>query len=399
MNKEATSSNSNLYLQSKKRKRDDIKSEEENSPEIGYKNINEEKYTIQFLNKNPIFKYHSDILHTNDGNFLNNKFEAYYSYRDKKLYLVSPNHFNYQLYIFNLNYNRIIKKLKGHSFFITSIKYFFNQLNKKEYLLSSDRNKWVILWDINNNFDKKVIINTKYKYNYIYSCLILFNISNNYNNYCLNISNNKSIQIEDNINSYIIISSNNLANNNENKESTNIYLLDNGSFIKTSYNNNTNNLLSWLNKKDNKEFVIELCSDKIIIYNIFDKDIYYEFKNGNNYMSGFIKSENEDFLYSNSIEKYIYIYNLNQKILVKTINVEGWSLYKIIEWDERYLIIIDSYKKVLKIIDIKQGKVISCLSNIHSVGITSLKKITHPVYGESLLTCGKDNKIKLWILK
>ena len=101
----------------------------------------------------------------------------------------------------------------------------------------------------------------------------------------------------------------------------------------------------------------------------------------------------------NSIEKFIYIYNLNQKILVNSINVGGWSLYNIVRWNDQYILAIDSYEKLLKIIDINQGKAITCYSNIHSIGITSIKKIVHPVYGESILTSGKDNKIKLWTLK
>ena len=380
----------------KKRKRNDIKLEEENSSKKYI--INKPQYNIEFIKKNPNFIYHSTIIHINDGNLLNNKFEAFYCYKDKKLYIASPNHFNYQLYILCLNNNRMIVKLKGHSFFITSIRYFFNQTDKKEYLISADRNKWVIIWDINNNFDKKVVINTRIKDTHIYSCLILFNITNTA---FLSTSNNSTFENEDNTNSYIIISSNNLSYDNESSEYTSIYLLDNDSFIKSTYNNNTNYLLSWLNKMNNKEYIIELCKEKVLIYNIFDEDTYYEFENGINYMSGFIcnKYDEIDYLFTNTIEKYIFIYNLNEKILVNTINIGGWSLYNIIQWDNKYIIVIDSYKKLMKIIDIDQGKAISCLSNVHSVGITSIKKINHPLYGESLLTSGKDNKIKLWILK
>ena len=390
--------NTNSFIVSKKRKRDNKEIEEVNSSINANININKEKFKIEYLHKNPNFIFNSTIIDTNDGNLLHNKFETYLSYKDKKLYLVSPNHFSYQLYILCLNNNKILRKQKGHSYFVTSIRYFFNKTNNNEYLLSSDANKWVILWDINNNFDKKVIVNCKYKNNYIYSCLILFNI---FNSKYLSSSNSSTTENDDNSNnnSFIVISSNTLSN--ENYEYTNIYLLRNGAFIKNTYNNNTNYLLSWANNFDNKEYIIELCSDKVIIYNIFDDDIYCSFDNGINYMSGFIlhKDEEGDFLYTNSIEKYIYIYNINRKILINTINIGGWSLYNLIQWNEKYLIIIDSYKKALKIIDVLQGKAINCLGNIHSIGITSIKKINHPIYGESILTSGKDNKIKLWVLK
>ena len=134
--------------------------------------------------------------------------------------------------------------------------------------------------------------------------------------------------------------------------------------------------------------------------NIFDDDVYYEFEDGKNFMSGYIVSKNKtDYLYINSIEKKIYIYNLTDKILFKTISVEGWSLYSIIEWNESFLLAMNSYKKLIYVLDIEQGKAISCFSGIHSIGITAMKKIRYLKHGDSLLTSGKDNKIKLWILK
>ena len=125
--------------------------------------------------------------------------------------------------------------------------------------------------------------------------MILFNI---FNSKYLSSSNSSTTENDDNSNnnSFIVISSNTLSN--ENYEYTNIYLLRNGAFIKNTYNNNTNYLLSWANNFDNKEYIIELCSDKVIIYNIFDDEIYCAFDNGINYMSGFIlhKYEEGDFL-------------------------------------------------------------------------------------------------------
>jgi predicted RND superfamily exporter protein len=84
----------------RKRKRNDIKIEEEISSQTNNSFINNETslFSINYLNKNPIFIYHSTIINANEGNLFNNKFETFYSSKDKKLYLVSPNHFNYQLH-------------------------------------------------------------------------------------------------------------------------------------------------------------------------------------------------------------------------------------------------------------------------------------------------------------
>ena len=56
----------------------------------------------------------------------------------------------------------------------------------------------------------------------------------------------------------------------------------------------------------------------------------------------------------------------------------------------------DYSNKSFKIIDTEINKVISQFSGFHYGNIVCVKKINHPVYGESLLTAGNDVTIKLW---
>ena len=57
--------------------------------------------------------------------------------------------------IFALIDNNRITNLKGHTNKITTIRYFLNNKNFKEYLISADIDKIVvIIWDITNNFKK-----------------------------------------------------------------------------------------------------------------------------------------------------------------------------------------------------------------------------------------------------
>ena len=108
-------------------------------------------------------------------------FEIFISYKDNKEYLVSPNTNNYKLDIYNLINNQLITSLSGHKNHIWTIRYFINNKNKNEYLISADDNKIVIIWDISNNYNIKYTINTKYGHQ-ILSCLLIFphNSDDNY---------------------------------------------------------------------------------------------------------------------------------------------------------------------------------------------------------------------------
>ena len=279
-----------------------------------------------------------------------------------------------------LLYNKKIISLQGHNNTIRTIRYFMNIKNKKEYLISADKNKIVIIWDITNNYNILYNINTNYGDD-IYSCLLIF--SNNDNN------------------NYIITSTYNTSSNID-KSSTKIYSLNNGKFIK--YINNSNNyiiyyLLSWYNIKDNKYYIIEFANNKIVINNLLEDKLYSELiqQPEDDHYSGFIKNkDNKDYLYSSSYNGYINIWDLYNKNIFKIINTNNCILYNIIEWNDKYIMVADRDNKSFKIIDMETFKVISDIKGEHKNKVKSIKKIYHPIYGESLLSSGEDGIIKLW---
>ena len=144
-------------------------------------------------------------------------FEIFISYKDNKEYLVSPNNNNYNIDIFRLIDNQQIQSLKGHNKKIRAIRYFINNKNKNEYLISGDDDKRVIIWDITNNYNIKYNIDTKYGHN-IYSCLLIFP-KNNEDNYIITSTFNKSDDMD--------------------KSATKIYLF-NDEYKVIKYINNTN---------------------------------------------------------------------------------------------------------------------------------------------------------------
>ena len=277
-----------------------------------------------------------------------------------------------------LLYNKKILSLKGHKDTIISIRYFINikNKNKNEYLISSDKNKIVIVWDITNNYNILYNINTNYGDD-IYSSLLIFSINDN--------------------NNYIITSTKNISNDAD-KSSTKIYSLNSGKFIK--YINNSNNyetyyLLSWYNIKDNKYYLIELANNKIVINNLLEDKLYSELiqEPESSHYSGFIKNRNnKDYFFSSSFNGYINIWDLYNKNNVKIINTNKYRLNNIIEWNDKYIIVVDFDNKSFKIINIETFDI----KRVYKKGVKSIKKIYHPMHGESLLSSDQDGIIKLW---
>ena len=345
------------------------------------------KLTHQFIKEPKNLKFKYNIITTNTFSGSNDIFEIFISNKDNEEYLASQNANNYNIDIFRLIENRKIHSLKGHKNYLSTIKYFINNKNKNEYLISGGNDNKVIIWDINDNYNIKCNIETLYG-GYIYSCLLIFpeNMDNN----------------------YIITST--INNSGYNGDSgTKIFLFNNDSkFVK--YIKNTNNieiyyLLSWYNKKNHKYYIIQFANKKIMINNLLEDESYYELihEPEHDHLSGFIDyGDDNDYLYSSSRNGYIHIWDLYNKNIIKVINTNGYlqgsELAHIIKWNKKYIITVDINFKLIKIIDIENDSITDIKSG-HSGKLQCIKKIYHPLYGESLLSSAEDGIIKLWTIE
>ena len=331
--------------------------------------------------KNPNLKYRLDITNTNCKYGTNDMFEVFLSKRDNKHYLVSPNCQNYNLDIFTLIDNKKILSLKGHKYDIRTIKYMYNNNKNKEYLISADDFRQIIIWDINKDYEiiyrkKSIRLET------INTCLMIFPHNEN--------------------DIYIVISSR--SSYESTFEHTFVYSLYNtNKETKLSGSNYlTWHILPWFNKKDKQYYIIHLCFKNIVIFNLLKDEKYDIFiqEPESNHFSGFIYSkDNYDYLCSTSQNGFINIWDLFNKKIYKVINTYSCKLDIIILWNNKYIIGGDNnINKTLKIIDIEKGKIISSIKGQHTDYIQCLKKINHPIYGESLLSGGCDKIIKLWSL-
>ena len=348
-------------------------------------NINTEyikKINYKFNSEPKKLKYKQTIIKTNDLFGANDLFEVFISYKDNKEYIVSPNFKTFNLDILSLLDNSLIKSLKGHKNHITTIRYFINNKDYKEYLISGDQNQIVIIWDISENYNIKYQINTGYKYGKnIYSCLLVF---------------------LDNINDNFIVTSIK-GISDDNNSATKIYSFNNGEYIryiKDSSLNAINYLLYWHNKDNNKFYIIQLAEGKILINNLLEDELYAELKQESktSIYCGFISNKNnKDYLFSTSKGGNINIWDLYNKNLFKTININSYLVY-IIEWNNKYIITGDYNTHSFKIFDIEKYELITDIGGEHTGPLTCVKKVNHPLYGESLLTASWDKNIKLWCL-
>ena len=348
-----------------------------------YQTMNEIKFK-----KNPNLIYNKIILKNNPIFGCNDIYEIFYCYKDNNQYIVYPNNEAFSLNVINMLYteqfNILTKVLKGHKTKIFSIRYFLNKDNLDEYLISSDISQIVIIWNITDNYNIKNIITTNYIEN-VYSCLILFNI------------NNTNIVITSTIDTF----------SNDECRSRKYSLDNNCKYIESisgTENNNSLYLLYWYNKYDSEDYLIEFCFGKICIYNIIRNTEYCQFFSDCNesFCCGLIyKKNNDDLLISTSDGDYINIYNLNNKIKINEIKAEFCGISYIIRWSDNYFIAADQENNSFKVIDIDQLKVINNIKvdkTNNQKGIVCVKKIYHPKYGESLVTCG-NRDLCLWTLK
>ena len=330
-----------------------------------------EKFIKQNINaefkENPQNLKLRDTLTTNASSYNQlAKFDVYIGFKDHIEYLVCSNKNTNNLDIMRIKDKTIITSLKGHNANAIVIKYYLKD-DKEEYILSSDANKLVIIWDIQNFFNKKYTIQAQYS-NHIYDAKLLFNVFNK---------------------DYILLS--NYASNEYSK----LYeFKENTPFVKNIYGTNdhiTYYMIPWFYQ--NKYYLIECSQNKIYINNMFEDENYANLSmdpEGNHYC-GYLYNENY-LCVSDYCQKFVRIWDLVNKVIYKQINYDtswSYSSYEIIPWNSKYLIFGSDYYFI--IMDINEGKTIKKIDITDSSEIRSMKKIKVGQLGECFICGGNGN--------
>jgi len=309
--------------------------------------------------------------------YLDNTFLVFKSF-DDILYFIYVNT-NNSIISYNLVNNQKISEIKNpHKSYVSNFGYYADKKYKRDLLISicGGLNN-IKLWNVNNWL---CLLNIKniYEYGHMYSACFL----------------NESNQI------YIITSS---CKDYENENSAPIKVFDlNGNKLKeiTFSNDYTYNIKSYYDYKTSKNYIVTGNFGSIKSYD-FNKNKIYHIYGKNRYKHyGIEINDKEEIikLYDSCCDGNVRIWNFHSGDLLKNIKVYDNFLYGICIWNNNYLC-VGCQDKTIKLIDLKEGKVIKNLIG-HEEKVINLKKVDHPKYGECLISQGWEyDQIKLWINK
>ena len=282
---------------------------------------------------------------------------------------------------------------------INLVKYFFNPENFSEYLVSGSE-KEIYIYDIVDNFKKKYKIDLNIKE--LVDCILYF--SNNQNN-------NRYIYISDCVDRFGF-----------NYSKIDIYTIDN-KFIESLEGGGISiQLLLWYDKINDNHFIINITSSCIVMINLLNKKKIKQWDNkikDFHFKDGLYKGDNSYIYNDNYLVTMNYdellIFDLYNKSLFKKIKMnvgqknkeygfyEKYKLKNIVKWNNRYAISVSQPKSIypkfisiIHIIDIEKGKVISKIIHKELNNVQFIKKLNHPIYGESLIIADSWSAFFIW---
>ena len=299
-----------------------------------------------------------------------------------EIYLISP-YFDVQkiseqehhISIINIKDHKNEMVLIGHKDRVITARYFQNPDKKNHYLISADRKGHVIVWDLTQK--GKIIYEETFTYDsFIYSVLLMF---------------------EETDIIYAVIST--LANGKT--WVVNIKEKDNKKELKDSNDLNVYFLCYWWDEKKKDHNIISCGKGKIVIDEFksgVQKVFHTDDKHPNNLGAMVFKKDGKNFLITSSTYGLIKVFDLEKKTELYSKNFEEVFFYSFVKWNDQYILLNDCLQRRILVLDINDN------FNVKSKVLCPkmyfdrfMRKIDHPLYGESILTVGIDWKIKLFI--
>ena len=309
--------------------------------------------------------------------------------KDQKTYLISPLFEQgittnvFFIRVISIEDNIVIKKLEGHDDRILNVRYFYNEITQKDYLVSADKKNKVIVWDINDDY--KLLKKLEFKFEgFIYSNVLFFK---NDSIYLITSSMDYqgSVKIVD-------ITKNDPPEDVNSTEDFPVYFM-------TIYHNkiNTKNYLILNGKKNIK--IVEIFPENEN-EDIFIKEFTTEEEKLYNSGGLIYNFNNYDYYICSKTNGTLMIINLEiMEQVGDDRKFDGVSFYNIVKWNEKYLLFLDSYNRKVNVLDLNDHKIKSKMVFPELKYPRYMKKVIHPIYGEALLIIGVDFKIKLYINK
>lgn len=287
--------------------------------------------------------------------------------------------------LIDLQDNKEIKQLFGHTDRIVTCRFFEDPHTKKQYLISADRKYKVKVWDLSDDgkiiFDKAV---DGYD-NFIYSVLMVFE--------------------EDKI--YVLTST---LGNGE----TNVYTINKDKEkdkdkvevikLKDTKDLNIYYLDYWFEESTEdgqSEHHIIQCGKSNILISQLKKDTNYSIKTdekyANNLCAMVFKKGDKDLLITSATRGLIKVIDLKDKKEIYSKEYADVFFYNFIRWNDQYILLYEAMQRRILVLDVyNEYKIVSKVLCPEMYYDRFLRKVDHPKYGESILSVGIDWKVKLY---
>ena len=347
-------------------------------------------YNIEAYSNPKHIRFLKDLIEDTFDNFgLDNIFCIYKSIDDNLNLIYSC---LTSIISFDLINNKKINEIKNaHTENITNFRYQFDKKNQRDLIISvsSDDNN-IKLWNITKCTCLLNINHINKKGQLLSACFL------NHKNQIYILTSNKSFGDSEPIKVYDFL----------------------GNKIKEIRNSNYKTFIleSYYDIKLNKNFIIAGNVGSIKSYDYSSNKIYHKYDNNKRpYISVIINvsgfengawckpqniNKNKEIikLIGSSYEGIIRIWNFHSGELLRRIASSANKIYGMCLWNNVYLF-VGCYDKTIKLVDLKNGKIIKNLTG-HTSDVLTIKKIKHPLYGECLISqsLSKD-MLKIWVNK
>ena len=305
-----------------------------------------------------------------------NKFSVFKS-NNNIFYLVYSTK-NKSIIFHDLINNKKISEIKNaHCKNISYLLHFFDEINKKEYILSCSYE--------DNNLKLQDLYNLE-------NLLCLININSQ--------GGLRSASILKDNGENFIITSNCQYLFEEISEPLKVYDFK-GNKVKEIENSNETTFFIEI-FYDNKSFINYIITANFGCarsYIFSQNKLYHKYDNNTKKENHSVKIDNSEEIIKLIVasgDGYIRIWDFHSGILIKAINCDNF-LDCLCLWNNEYAF-VGCDNKLIKLVNLKSGNIVKELTGQNHY-LMDIKKIVHPKYGECLISQGyHDDQIKLWVI-
>ena len=326
-------------------------------------------------NQNPKdIKFLKDLVSDATSDISDNTFCIFKSIND--IFYLIYSTFDNSIISYNIiDYKRINKIKFAHKGKILNLKHNFEKKNNRDLLISMSNdnflNHTIKLWNV-NNFECLLELNNICGY-LISSCIL------NDNDSLYIITNNSPIETID-LKGNIIKSFKNV---------------DGGIYFIDTYNDD----------KNSKIYILTGHLGLVKSYDYYKNKVYHKYQDNNKEKKEhycLVISNNESIikLIDSCYDGYIRIWNFHKGLLLSKIKA-GYGSIGICVWNTNY-IFVGCGDNVIRLLELNKGYIVKRLTG-HNKGVSCIKTINHPKYGECLISIEISvilnlSKIKLWVI-